>query len=422
MRLKKLRLTNFKSFRDCHFEFGDFNVIVGANASGKSNLIDALRFLNNITLHGFADAISLAGGIESISPLKPYLSGEISIEICVTGSTTFSINPPEPNSKEWIIKSNEHYYKLSFRKTRSFPFYSISHDSYRHKCDFYSKESTNNDEILEGSGAIIFSSSEKQPIIKVDKSVSLPFGVKNLAFTMDIDLANQLTSRGMALLSLPIFPFSISLYMYIRNMSIFDIDPRLIKRTSQSTGLSQLEEDGSNLAFVVSRIIEEKENKDSILRYVRDIISFIKDIKPIKTRDGHYSFLIKEKYKSDKYIPLRNLSDGTISILAFIQALYFDHSEITIIEEPERNIHPSLISKILDHSINASEKKQILLTTHNPELLRHANIRDVILIRRLKNGYSRSDTLGKGKISEYLLASELGLNELYVSNLLEEML
>ena len=53
--LEKPRLRRFKSFSDERLELGRFSVVVGANASGKSNIRDALRFL-----HGIGRGYSLA--------------------------------------------------------------------------------------------------------------------------------------------------------------------------------------------------------------------------------------------------------------------------------------------------------------------------------------------------------------------------
>jgi len=50
--LKKLRLKNFKNFKDAQLILGDLTLLVGANASGKSNLRDALRFLHGIARQG----------------------------------------------------------------------------------------------------------------------------------------------------------------------------------------------------------------------------------------------------------------------------------------------------------------------------------------------------------------------------------
>ena len=48
MRLKKLVVKNFKSLRNCEVELGKFNVLVGPNASGKTNLIEVFKLLRKI--------------------------------------------------------------------------------------------------------------------------------------------------------------------------------------------------------------------------------------------------------------------------------------------------------------------------------------------------------------------------------------
>ena len=63
MLISKISLSNFKNFEQIHVFLGDMNVIVGANASGKSNFIQALKFIQNIRDFGIDNAISLVGGI-----------------------------------------------------------------------------------------------------------------------------------------------------------------------------------------------------------------------------------------------------------------------------------------------------------------------------------------------------------------------
>ncbi|MDP2845527.1 MAG: AAA family ATPase, partial [Candidatus Methanoperedens sp.] len=46
--LKKVFIKNFKSLHDCEIDIGKMNVVVGANASGKSNLVEAFRLLKKI--------------------------------------------------------------------------------------------------------------------------------------------------------------------------------------------------------------------------------------------------------------------------------------------------------------------------------------------------------------------------------------
>ena len=64
MTISKIRIANFKSFADQTVELNDFNLLVGANASGKSNFVQAFKFLRDIASHGLEEAISLQGGVE----------------------------------------------------------------------------------------------------------------------------------------------------------------------------------------------------------------------------------------------------------------------------------------------------------------------------------------------------------------------
>ena len=67
MLIKYLSVHNFKSLKEENIEFSPLTMLVGANASGKSNLINIFRFISNIATEGIDNAIALQGGI-------PYLS------------------------------------------------------------------------------------------------------------------------------------------------------------------------------------------------------------------------------------------------------------------------------------------------------------------------------------------------------------
>ena len=73
--LASLRLRNFKNFKDETLRMGPFTVLVGANASGKSNVRDALRFLHGVgRAYRLADIIGGkygAGGQPSLGGWKP---------------------------------------------------------------------------------------------------------------------------------------------------------------------------------------------------------------------------------------------------------------------------------------------------------------------------------------------------------------
>ncbi len=68
MRLTHLTLKNWRNFKHADFDLQDRMFVIGPNASGKSNLLDALRFLKQIasTGGGFQDAVDRRGGMSRI--------------------------------------------------------------------------------------------------------------------------------------------------------------------------------------------------------------------------------------------------------------------------------------------------------------------------------------------------------------------
>ena len=60
MSLKRIEVTNFKSFKELKVNLGKFNVIIGANASGKSNFVHIFEFLRDITATGLDNAVSVS--------------------------------------------------------------------------------------------------------------------------------------------------------------------------------------------------------------------------------------------------------------------------------------------------------------------------------------------------------------------------
>ena len=71
MKVKKIHIDNILSYDNETIELNkDLNIIVGANGSGKSNLISAFRFVNYILMYGIDDAVSLLGGFDNLINLN----------------------------------------------------------------------------------------------------------------------------------------------------------------------------------------------------------------------------------------------------------------------------------------------------------------------------------------------------------------
>ncbi len=67
---------------------------------------------------------------------------------------------------------------------------------------------------------------------------------------------------------------------------------------------------------------------------------------------------------------------------------------------------------------DASKKKQIIITTHNPEIVKYADIDDLYLMSRNKEGYSTVENPGDSETVKTFMKNEIGIEELYIQNLL----
>jgi AAA15 family ATPase/GTPase len=219
------------------------------------------------------------------------------------------------------------------------------------------------------------------------------------------------------LMETPLFRFLTPLGDIFREIAIYDFDPKLSKKAIPITGKAELEENGQNLPIVVKKILENEESRKKFFNLVKDLLPFVESLDIEKLVDKSLLFKIRENYFED-YIPAPLISDGTINIIALVLVLYFEKKRVVIIEEPERNIHPYLVSKIVDMMKDASRQKQIIITTHNPEFVKYAGLENLLFVFRDEKGFSRIERPANKKEVEVFLKNEIGIDELYVQNLL----
>lgn len=124
------------------------------------------------------------------------------------------------------------------------------------------------------------------------------------------------------------------------------------------------------------------------MNLVSDLLPYIKDINVFDLENNGKIFRLLENYNSEDIIsPF--VSDGTVNIIALISALYFGKGNTLFIEEPERHMHPSLFISLISMMKEVSSKnKQIIITTHSPELLNYCDLEDISLICRDSEGFS----------------------------------
>jgi predicted ATPase len=392
--IKVLHVKNFKSFKDVKIELGKFNVVIGSNASGKSNFVEIFRFLKDIKNFGLDNALGKRGDPKYLINLKIgsseplYMRIETGIKLSDTIKLTIS-----KKEIEIEIKIEEPIYEFALEFDKEGPKYKII-----------------NDRLIQKKG-------DKEIILEGNPTpqITQPEGIskKELLYYRSILVLHNIIQtiimkKELLLRSLSFFP----------PISIYNFDPNLIK-WPQKTGGAELEEDGRNLTFVLKNILENEEKRRIFFNLVEYLLSFIEDIKVEKSAEDVWLTKLKEKYLESEYLPSFFISDGTVNMIALIVALYFEKEEgLTIIEEPERNIHPALFSKIVEMMKEASQNKQIIITTHNPEIVKYADIQNLLLLSRDEEGFSVISRPEDKEEVKTFIKNEIGVDELFIKNLL----
>ena len=108
LRLKKVKLDNWRNFGSAELTLDERLFVVGANASGKSNLLDVFRFLKDVTLIGLLKSVEKRGGIKKLRFLNARNQNSISILV--------TLHDEKGNSSE----GDERVYHLVFNTTSQF--------------------------------------------------------------------------------------------------------------------------------------------------------------------------------------------------------------------------------------------------------------------------------------------------------------
>lgn len=415
MAIKRIKVSNFKSFKELDLDLGDFNVLIGANASGKSNFTQIFKFLKDIEENSLNDAISMHGGLESLRNLK--IGSKSGLTMQTQLDTKFGWGR---GSRELRIHEISYQFSLQFNKQKQG--YKVVFDQLTQK--FQIARMKKEEKALFEDGVI---AQGEFSICNVNGKPELSFNPPEIGNLLEEEKAipplsffSELFGEKIPTETLLIrTPYAIippweSLFGEI---GIYDIDPHMARNPVQITGKAELAEDGKNLALVLNKLVEDKDNKRKLCNLMKDLLPFFEDIDTEKFAEKSVMIKLRENYYKDDYLRAYLLSDGTINITALIIALYFEEKDTVIVEEPERNIHPHLISRVMDMMKDASSKKQIIVTTHSPEVVKHAGLENILLVSRDRDGFSTISRPGEKEEVKIFLENELGLDEVYVQDL-----
>lgn len=196
----------------------------------------------------------------------------------------------------------------------------------------------------------------------------------------------------------------------LRSMRIYppwQFGPLAVVRRPQSADQPNdfLEPNGQNLGLVLSRIKQSPEPWQRLLEKFRAVYAPAREI-DIFTQGGTVQIILDEGYRTSA----SRLSDGTLRWL-FLVTLLLDPQPppLLAIEEPELGLHPDLLPRLAELLREASEKTQLIVTTHSPELVSafSDHPEDVVVCERI-GGSTEFRRLDPEPLADWLESYSLG--------------
>jgi predicted ATPase len=339
MELKHLAARRYRSLREVDLSLERLNVFIGANAAGKSNILDALRFLTaGIQEKDFSAAVRERGG-----PLALAWKGEPASVVRL--ATTYS---DQALRYEWVVEVHTPGYGFGFWIAET-----VTH--------------TVNDgpprELLRSeNGSGWWWSEDVQRRVELAQSPT--------ACALAAAAANA---------SFPARP----VVDFVATWNFFDPNPSLLRRTTRGEDDSRLDPFGRNLATRLRTLRDTSPTRfEAIVAATRNVLGVPASIELRESDDGRVYF--RQREPGLEY-PVHQVgtSSGTLRMLALMTGLLGESDASLVgIEEPENYVHPSALGAFVEHLRDARSRLQLLVTTHSPILLDHLDDPGAILVVR----------------------------------------
>lgn len=418
MRITRISATNFRSFRKLDLELGEFNVLVGANASGKSNLLEIVRFWRDAARYGVENAVSIQGGREFLLHRSSEKPDTLSMRICFD---TELILVTSPDSATYTISSIDYSFTLKF--------HTGGHKVLADDLVLHTRRQVDADEGPGGDGSIRYHRSDwRRGTYRMELRGDLPpmkklspFGITSTKQTFKLG-RHMLIDTTPALIFAQLSGGTGGMCSWDRSLAkvgFYDFDPKVAKKSSAMTGLQDLESDGSNLATVLYRILGKPETRKRFTALLRETLPQIDEINVQRHLDRTLVYRIAETDSRNDFFPAPLLSDGTVNITAIIAALFFENISMAVLEEPERNLHPGLVRAVVELLQDASGKRQIIVSTHSPELVKYAGVESLVFVRRDASGGSEIVRPSDSDTVKAFLEKDVGLDKVFVMDMFD---
>lgn len=359
--IKQLRFKNWRSLKEVVIDdLTPLTVLIGANSSGKTNIIDGLHFLRESNLNGALQAIYSRGGAEKIHALNIGLDEPTELSLAFQ---------PEP---ERVLT-----YTLALHLTENLPIPYI----------IESLTDADNNTWLDAQKDNVQVRSETDPDPELKPLPDAPRGTEQTVLAALGGIKSH-------------YPQFYDTYQFItRRWQLLDENfmPPLSLSVGGSGDTSVIDKCADNVPAMLNfmRLVyptQYKELQDDLQWLLGHVESLGTESDEHETR-----FLLRERIFAGKEAP--TISAGTARLVAMLTAVYaLDMTRekmpgLVVIEEPDTALHPWLLQRFVEqlrtYAAREDHPRQFILTTHNPRLLDYFQPEEIRIVERGEDGYTQ---------------------------------
>jgi predicted ATPase len=403
--LYEVQLVNFLSFGPERqtLELGPLNLLIGPNASGKSNLVEALALMRATpilpqqTSSSDVQSVVRRGGGPSEWVWKGAKTGAAQLEF-VMANGDFR----KPLRHVFSFGSREFEFQLWDERVEFFEPNSGESEPYF----FYRFQNGQPivNTLIESEIEDIESEASSKPPFKGNSPVRRERKLARETVNLDISILAQRRDPE----RYPEITHLANSYERWRIYREWAFGRNTLFREPQRADArnDRLEEDFSNLGLFLSRLRRTPRTKNAIVEGLCDLYEGFTDF-DVVVEGGAVQVFFTE---GDFSIPATRLSDGTLRYLCLL-AILCDPTPppLICIEEPELGLHPDVLPKLADRLIDASAKTQLIVTTHSDILVDAMTERPEAVIVCEKNEHqTQMRRLQKKDLDQWLEKYRLG--------------
>jgi predicted ATPase len=361
--IKSLRLVNFKNFANETLRMGPFTLVVGANASGKSNIRDAFRIL-----HGIGRGYSLAevlggrygpGGERQWNPIRG-APGEIARLDRPSFALTVEMSLPGQSSARPVKVG--YGIAIAVDGDASQEFHVVHEQLTVRNASIYTSHPPSSDPVAKQDD-------ETNLLLRMAKTGAQRKYGHRIAVRPNQPALTQIREHKKVVRRHK--EYARQVIDVLANMRFLDLLPDRMRQPA-FPGQNTLGDRGENLPTVLKEICEDPSRRDALVSWTRELTPM--DVEDLEFVPDQTTGLIQLVFREadGSRISAYSASDGTLRFLAVLAALLAKNPVgLHVFEEIDNGIHPSRLRLLLDLIEGQTEKgrTQVVTTTHSPGLL-----------------------------------------------------